>query len=213
MHIKKIGHCCLLIQHKNVTILTDPGVFSSEQNDVTGIDIVLVTHEHQDHFHVDSVKKILVNNPNAKIVANKAVAALLEKETIPCMIVGEGEKNDTLGVLIEGYGHKHAEIYKEIGQVENTGYFIDGLLFYPGDAFTDPNRPVDILALPVAGPWMKIREAIDYAIALKPRAAFPVHDAILNPNFLGFFHQMFSTILSKENINFTSMRSGEENEF
>lgn len=60
--------------------------------------------------------------------------------------------------------------------MENTGYFIDEKLFYPGDAFTDPGRPIDVLALPVAGPWVKISESVDYALALKPRTVFPVHD-------------------------------------
>ena len=48
-----------------------------------------------------------------------------------------------------------------------TGYMINNLC-YPGDAFTNPNMPIDILALPVAGPWMRIKDAINYALTLKP---------------------------------------------
>ena len=97
-----------------------------------------------------------------------------------------------------------------MGQVENTGYFVDGKLFFPGDSFTNPNRAVDILALPVAGPWMKISEAINYAVALKPRVAFPVHDAIISTAFVGFLHKMLAGILGGESINFVPMQAGDE---
>jgi L-ascorbate metabolism protein UlaG (beta-lactamase superfamily) len=211
MNIKKLGHCCLLVNTGSVTILTDPGMYSTAQNEITGIDIVLITHEHQDHFHIDSVKKILLNNPNVKIVSNGSVCDLLEKENIGYIRVREGERNNSLGVVIEGYGHKHAEIYKEFGQVENTGYFIDGKLFYPGDSFTNPNRSVDILALPVAGPWMKFSEAVNYAIEIKPRVSFPVHDAIYASP--GFVHTMLKNILGGEGIEFVPMMSGDEKDY
>src|SRR3990167_7420555 len=54
MKIKKIGHCCLRIEEQETVILTDPGVFSTLQNEEQGIDIVLITHEHGDHLHIES---------------------------------------------------------------------------------------------------------------------------------------------------------------
>ncbi len=180
----------MLIKTESAVILTDPGTYSTTQDEVKGIDVILITHEHQDHFHVDSIKRILLNNPEAKII---------------------GEKNDDHNVLIEGYGEKHAEIYGDFGQVENTGYFIDGKLFYPGDAFTNPNRFVDILALPVAGPWMKISEAIDYCLAINPRTSFPVHDGMLK--YLGPVQRVTENILSEKGVGFVPMIEGDENEF
>ena len=56
MKIKKIEHCCLLIEIGGITILTDPGVYSAEQNKLTGIDVVLITHKHGDHFHAETVE-------------------------------------------------------------------------------------------------------------------------------------------------------------
>ncbi len=46
MNITKIGHCCLLIKEQGLTILTDPGTWTTDQNNLTGIDVVLITHEH-----------------------------------------------------------------------------------------------------------------------------------------------------------------------
>src|SRR5438477_6122337 len=115
MKITKYGHCCMLIEESKLRILTDPGAYSTSQNEVKGIDLILITHEHQDHFHVESLKKVLENNPNAKIITNSSVGKLLEAEHIPFEVVAENDKNDSHGVLIEGYGHKHAEIYKTWG--------------------------------------------------------------------------------------------------
>src|SRR5258706_2321282 len=108
MKLTKFGHCCLLIETKGLRILTDPGVFTTEQNTLTNIDIVLITHEHQDHFHLDSLKVIMKNNPSAKIITNKTVGVLLAKENIPFSTVEHGENTSEKGVVIEGFGILHA---------------------------------------------------------------------------------------------------------
>ena len=53
MKIKKIGHCCLLIKLDNLTILTDPGAFSTSQNKVTGIEIF--SHHADLHLFVSVI--------------------------------------------------------------------------------------------------------------------------------------------------------------
>lgn len=65
MRITKIGHCCLVIKTETATMLTDPGAFSSEQNTLEGIDIVLISHEHGDHLHIESLKEVRLHNPNS----------------------------------------------------------------------------------------------------------------------------------------------------
>ncbi len=179
MKITKFGHCCLLIEEGKLRILTDPGMYSTRQDTLKNIDVILITHEHRDHFHVDSVKKILKNNPQAKIFTNGSVGALLKKEGIAYTVIDDGKEAEEKGVLFEAVGTKHAVIHSSMPQSENTGYFVAGRIFYPGDALTDPRRPVEILALPAAGPWVKISEVIDYCRALAPKKYFPVHDAML----------------------------------
>ncbi len=211
MQITKYGHCCLLVEIRGVRILTDPGNFSTGQNEVKEIDCVVITHEHADHLHVESLKMVLKNNPSATVVCNASVGKILEKEGIGFTKVSEGEKFSIKGVEIAGFGTKHATIYKEFGQVENTGYFFDDKLFYPGDAFTDPKRPVDILALPVAGSWMKLSEAIEYVLTLKPRIAFPVHDGILlNPTMM---HRVPALVFEQSGIKFVPLDIGKAVDF
>ena len=113
MKITKFGHCCLLIEENGVRILTDPGTYSTQQNEVKNIDFVLITHEHSDHFHIDSLKALLKNNPQAKIVTNKSVGALLEKDGIAFSVVENGQNSDANGVLIEGFGNDHALMHRK----------------------------------------------------------------------------------------------------
>ena len=211
MKIKKIGHCCLIIEIRGIKIMTDPGIFTNMQDQEKNISIILITHEHADHFHIESVKNVLANNPDAKVITNTAVGKLLEEQGIAHELLEHGGSLTMHDIVFEGHGEHHAVIYKEMGQVQNTGFFIDGTLFYPGDAFVNPEKAVPILALPVAGPWMKISEAIDYALLLKPTQAFPVHDAILKHPAM--MQGMLATILKSEGVELVPMAEGDEHEF
>ncbi|MBU6370564.1 MAG: MBL fold metallo-hydrolase [Patescibacteria group bacterium] len=211
MMITKFGHCCLLVEEKGVRIITDPGTYSTAQDDVENIDIMLVTHDHFDHFHLDSVKNILKKNPNAIVITNASVGALLVKEGIPFTKVEDGEKYEYQGVIIEGIGRDHAFIHDHYPVCQNTGYFISGKLFYPGDALTDPHRRVPVLALPVAGPWMKFSEGVSYAEALKPDVCFPVHDA--NSKSTATTDRLAPTFLEPKGIRFVPMPIGKATEF
>lgn len=211
MNITKYGHCCLLIETDGVRILTDPGVYSSGQNVLTDIDVILLTHDHSDHLDVDSLKTILRNNPKVVIYSNNEVGKRLEENNVAYKTLLDGEETEIRGVKIEGVGAHHEFMYPTIPQTNNTGYLIAEKLFYPGDAFTKPNRPIEILALPVAGPWLKLSEAIDYAIALKPKVCFPVHDGILKK--AGSTNAIPTKVLAPLGIKFVVLEEGKAQEF
>lgn len=208
MKIAKYGHCCLLIEDRGVRILTDPGSFTANTHaTLTDIDMVLYTHEHADHYHLESLKQLMHSNPALVIVCNEGVSALLSAEGIAHLTVTDGS-HDVRGVSVHGVSGMHEEIHSSIPRIQNTGFMISDRLWYPGDAFIDPKRAVEILALPVAGPWMKVSQAIDYAIALKPAHAFPVHDMILHPQFAAFVPTMVGGILEKHGIAFRAVEIG-----
>mgnify|MGYP001618355212 CR=1 FL=1 len=210
MKITKLGHCCLLIETKGKRILTDPGSYTVEAHSkLENIDYILFTHEHHDHYHLESLKVILENNYQVLVYVNNSVSELLEKEGVAHKKVSHGE-TITLGeIVVVGIGEKHAEMHSSIPLSSNMGFFIDDRLWYPGDAFTDPKREVEILALPVSGPWMKISEAIDYALALKPKVAFPVHDGLR----FGTAHNLPAKVLPANNIEFVTMVEGDNKDF
>ncbi|HAO65025.1 TPA: hypothetical protein DCQ44_03545 [Candidatus Taylorbacteria bacterium] len=214
MKIKKIGHCCLLIKTNDVTILTDPGTFSTEQNSIKDIDLVLITHEHADHMHIESVKEIIKNNPSVKIITNSSVGKKLEEAGIPFILLEGSAKTEFGKVSLEAFDCKHGEIFEEIGQVQNTGYFIDNKLFYPGDSiYFDPKLDIEVMALPVAGPWCMLADAIRYALAVKPKKVFPVHEAMLRPELIGLAHNIPKKVLGDHGIEFVPMIAGDEHEF
>lgn len=211
MNITKLGHCCLLIEDAGKKILTDPGAWTTAQNTIKGIDIVLITHEHADHFHIDSLKIVLANNPNAKVITNSRVAELLAEQEITAIVVEDLQSITAHEITIAGFGTEHAVIYPSIPLVMNTGYLIQNKFFIPGDAFINPGIAIEILAMPMIGPWMKLAESIDWARQIKPNICIPIHDGMLNPR--QWIYGIPSKILPENGIRFDALEPGSSAEY
>jgi len=204
----------MVLEIEGMRLLTDPGSFTDAQNTLTELDAVLITHEHQDHLHVESLKVVLDNNPTAVVVGNASVAKVVGEAIADTQVsvVGDGQSTEIRGVKIEGIGGTHEEIYKDYGMVENTGYLVEEKFYFPGDSFHNPEREVDVLALPVAGPWMTIGRAITYALEVRPRIAFGVHDGMMKHG-MNLGARLAEAMLPKEGIEFVSLENGETREF
>ncbi len=214
MHITKLGHCCLIIEVNGLRILTDPGMWTVEQHaSIKNIDVVLITHDHEDHIHTESIKTILQNNQNAKVYTNSGTGQSLAKEGIAFETLEGTSKTSVKGVELEAFDCSHEPIYQGIPMPQNTGYWIAGDLFYPGDSLTHPGKPVNVLALPVSGPWMVIGQGINYAKEVKPKKCFPVHDGFLKDEVLELFHGLPQKMLADEGIVFTPLKAGDSAEF
>ncbi|MEX1997450.1 MAG: MBL fold metallo-hydrolase [Candidatus Andersenbacteria bacterium] len=211
MRITKIGHSCLLLEEQGARILIDPGAWTTAQNELGDIALVLVTHEHEDHLQLDSLQTILQHNPRAVVVTTHAVGKILDSAQISYQILAHGQQMNYGAVTVAGWGEHHAPIYSSVPVVANTGYLIADRFFYPGDALYVPGKPVEILALPVAGPWLKMAEALDYAQVIKPQHCFPVHDGMLQ--IFGPFHALPQQVLAAANIKFQPLLAGQALEF
>jgi len=157
------------------------------------------------------------------VIANAAVGKLLDGLGVAHTVVDGGGTAMIGELTVEGFDWKHEEIFEEMGMVQNTGYLISAPatgadagknFFIPGDAYCVPGKPVDVLALPIAGPWCRLPDALRYAIKVKPRAAFPIHDAMVVPATRGFVYQLAANILKeKGGIAFNGIADGAEAEF
>jgi L-ascorbate metabolism protein UlaG (beta-lactamase superfamily) len=149
---------------------------------------------------------VIKNNPQAKIFTNQEVAQELVSCAIACELLEHNQSIVVKEVVIEGCGQSHAVIYTSLPILSNTGYLINNRLFIPGDAFTVPSKPVEILALPVCAPWSKVAEVIDYAKQVGPKIVFPIHDGMLK--ITGGFHWLPSDQLPQANIEWKVIEDG-----
>ncbi|MGV9263518.1 MBL fold metallo-hydrolase [Kitasatospora sp. NPDC003701] len=180
MRITKFGHACVRLEHGDTTVVVDPGMFTDPAA-FAGADAVLITHEHVDHFEEARLRAALAADRALRVWTNSAVAAQLDGVAQRVAVVGEGDAFEIGGIDVSVHGEWHAVIHPDIPQVKNIGFLLDGRLFHPGDALTVPPHVVETLLLPIAGPWTKVSELVDYVREAGPRRALPIHDAVLSP--------------------------------
>lgn len=212
MKITKFGHACLLIEESEARILIDPGSWSGEV-DRGDIDAILVTHNHQDHLDPDLIKSVLEKSPGVQVIAPVEAGKNLEEAGIAHTVIEDGQELMVATVSVRSTGKKHAYIYGDTPQCQNTGYMIANRFYHPGDSFHVPEEAVEILALPVAGPWMKIAECIDFAKQVKPKVVIPIHDAFLIPEAMVMMRRFPKMMLEQDGIEFRDITDGSTAEF
>lgn len=181
MRITKHGHSCLQVENAGTTVLLDPGSFSPpDVGDATGLSGVLVTHQHADHVDADLLARLAAGNPEAVLVLDPDTAEKVDGSGFAeVRVLRDGETTELGGLSVLGVGSRHATIHPDIPGIANTGYLLGGRLLHPGDALTVPAIDVELLAVPAAAPWSKLSETVEFVRAVRPRFAFPIHDALL----------------------------------
>jgi len=153
MRITKFRHACLLVEDADARVLLDPGSYSVEFDDLTGLTAVLITHQHPDHVDPDRLRPVLERNPEAKVFADEDTVSKLATVGIEATAVHAGDTLD-VGVEVKVFGKDHAVIHPDVPTVPNVGYLVGGRFFHPGDSFTVPDADVEVLGLPTAAPWL-----------------------------------------------------------
>lgn len=178
MRLTKLVHACVLLEEDDTRILIDPGSFTPGFENLTDVDAVLITHQHPDHLDVDRLGMLLEHNPGAALYSDEGSASALADRGFTAEIARDGDR-PPLDVPVQVFGTNHAIIHPDIPMIPNVGYLVGGRFFHPGDAFTVPDEPVDVLGLPTGAPWLKLSEAVDYMRTVAPRIAVPIHEAVL----------------------------------
>ncbi|GGH39807.1 MBL fold metallo-hydrolase [Microbacterium album] len=179
MRITKHEHAALRIESEGRTLLIDPGSFTSPLSDLHALEAVVITHEHADHWTPEQLDRIFEAAPAAPVFTTAAVAHAIEGRDVTVVHAGEAV---TAGPFeLRFFGGTHEEIHSSLPLVDNVGVLVNGELYYPGDSYAVPDGvTVPTLAVPVGGPWLRLGDAMDFVLAVRPRRAFGVHDMTLS---------------------------------
>ncbi len=206
MKLTKYAHACLVLEQHKQAIVIDPGNFSDDFEVPDNVLAVLITHQHADHCDPGKLRAIIGANPQA------TVYGLGEVTQVAGMAVSAVQAGDELDIgtfHIEFVGGAHATIHSGLEPVGNVGIVVNrDQLYYPGDSFTPPPRQMNYIAVPVAAPWLKISETVDFLRAAAPAHAFPTHDAILSAKGKSLVDRVVSNLLDDSDV-YTRIKNGE----
>jgi L-ascorbate metabolism protein UlaG (beta-lactamase superfamily) len=200
VEITHFGHSCVLLDTGSARLLIDPGTWSDGFENLTGLDAVLITHQHVDHLDGARLPALLRGNPAARLIVDSGSAAELSGHDHE--VAAPGETLQVAGARIEVLGGEHAVIYPDVPVIPNNAYLVDGTHLHPGDSFTPPSTQVEVLFVPTSAPWLRIAEVIDYLRAVEPRTAVPIHQAVLS----GLGQQLHYRLLENFSLPDTTVR-------
>jgi L-ascorbate metabolism protein UlaG (beta-lactamase superfamily) len=180
--IEWLGHDSFRISEEGKVVYIDPWKLKGDQPKA---DLILITHDHFDHFSKDDIAK--VSRPDTVVVAPPSVAQQLSGN------VRTARPNDSLtaqGIQIEtvpaynlNKGPEPGKLFhpKEAGGV---GYILNlsgKRIYHTGDTDHIPEMnkvKVDIALVPVSGTYvMTVDEAVEAVNQFKPGMAIPMHYA------------------------------------
>lgn len=109
-----LGHASFFIQYNGVRIITDPvfrslpfikrqSAFPLPVDELTGIDYILISHTHRDHFDVKSIKKLLELNKGAEVLGPLRMGSLINE-------IKNGAKAQEAGWYQQYETNKHVKI-------------------------------------------------------------------------------------------------------
>ena len=178
MKLTKRGHACLELEQSGQKALIDPGFYTEDVSGLTEVVALVITHSHDDHCFEKQVAGRVASNPEMKIFGTSEVAAKLSGFKVTTVYHGDFYQVEGFG--FEFFGDMHQIIHESIPLIQNTGVLVNSKLYYPGDSYTKPDVPVEVLACPTSAPWLKIGDVMDFVAAVKPKQSFATHNVLLS---------------------------------
>ncbi len=182
-NIHWLGHDTFRIENDK-TIYTDPYEL---QGELPKADLILITHDHFDHYSPDDVAKIAKDD--TVIVTIAAVAQKLKGDV---RVVKPGDSITVLGIPIEAVSAYNVSKFRSPGvpfhpkESGHVGFIltVGGLrIYHAGDTDVIPEMDdieADIALLPVGGTYtMTADEAAQAANRIRPKVAIPMHHSAI----------------------------------
>jgi len=182
LKITFIGHGTLMFNFGGKVVHVDPWGKLADYSKLPKADLILITHEHQDHLDLDAIKKIKTDKTMVILTKNCADKVKSGK------VMNNGDVETVAGVKIEAVPAYNLVHMREPGQPFHpkgvgNGYVItfgDKRVYVAGDTENTPEmkglKQIDIAFLPMNLPYTMTPEMVaDAAKAFKPKILYPYH--------------------------------------
>ena len=207
MKVTKYEHSTLVVTTADQQLVIDPGVFLTPP-DFANTVAVVITHEHPDHWTEDNLRRVLEISPDARIYGPQGVADAAAGFDV--QVVKDGDTVEATPFTLRFFGSRHAVIHESIPVPDNVGVLVNDELYYPGDSYTVPDGvEVGTLAAPAGAPWLKIGEAMDFVLAVRPKRAFFAHEMTLSVAGKGMHADRLKWATEQSGGSWTSLEVGE----
>lgn len=182
LKITFIGHGSIMFEFGGKVVHVDPYSRVGDYAALPKADLVLITHEHQDHLDMDALDA--VRTPATALVVTKTVAGRVTGGAV----MNNGDERTVMGLKIEAVPaynlvHMRSEGAPFHPKGTGNGYIVtfgDKRVYIAGDTENIPEmknfKPIDIAFLPMNLPYTMTPEMVaDAAASLKPKLLYPYH--------------------------------------
>ena len=191
LKITFIGHGTLMFGYQGKVIHIDPVSREADYSRMPKADLILITHEHSDHFDPNAIN--MLRKGQTKLVLTKTCAATVTGGTI----MKNGDILTVEGLKIEAVPaynivHKRPDGQPFHPKGRGNGYVVtfgEMRVYVAGDTENIPEmkelKNIDIAFLPMNLPYTMTPEmAADAAKAFEPKILYPYHYGQTDPNIL-----------------------------
>lgn len=192
--------------------MIDPGGFSFRTGQLTpdevgAVDAILISHEHPDHYD-PRVLREFQNLGQCGIWTISGIGKQLLKEGIEYQDLQPGQTLRLAGFQLEVFEAQHGPL--PIPIPDNVAFSIDQTVLHPGDSYTPQGiDSTKVLALPIAGPWARLVDAVDMIDRLQPEVVIPIHDWVVKDVMLQRMYGMLKSVCDQREIIFRPVEPGE----
>ena len=183
--ISFIGHGSLMFEFNDLIIHVDPVMQEADYAKMPKADLVIVTHEHYDHFDLNAIKH-LTKKETKLVVTSECVHST--EYLSNAEVLKNGEKTLVCGINIKAVPaynikHKRPDGNPFHPKGAGNGYILtfgDKNVYVAGDTENIPEMKtltnIDIAFLPMNLPYTMTPEMVaDAAKAFKPKILYPYH--------------------------------------